>query len=136
MPSIFKQRLRISTLNTCECSSKDSKSGRRPWPGPHYSVNSTCMPPNAYSFAKSLNSVRGFHKYVLDAVLRTAPQRRRCHTGTCGHAQKYNTILTSYGTSAARRWLPQALALPTFLRRFFNGKRLRCGELRYGILAQ
>jgi len=32
----------------------------------------------------------------------------------CGLAEKYNTVLTDCGMPTVRRWLPQALALPSF----------------------
>jgi len=35
---------------------------------------------------------------------------------TCGLAEKHHTVLIACGTSAARCWLPQALALLTFIR--------------------
>jgi len=44
----------------------------------------------------------------------------------------YNTDLIDCGTPAVRRWLPQALVLPTFLATFLStGKRLLCGALRW-----
>jgi len=57
---------------------------------------------------------------------RTAPQFRQHAAGTCGLAEKYNMVVSACGTLAARRWLPQALALPTFFATLLsNGQRLR-----------
>jgi len=43
------------------------------------------------------------------------------------NAEKYNKVLIARGTPAARRWLPQALALPTFFRNFCRTKNaVRC----------
>ena len=47
------------------------------------------------------------------------PPVRRRHLRTCGECEKYITVLIVCGTPAARRWLPQALALPTFFATFF-----------------
>jgi len=61
---------------------------------------------------------------------RTASQfyRYAADTGTCGLAEKYNTVLIACGTPAARRWLPQAIALSTFFDVFVARKMLavRC----------
>jgi len=61
------------------------------------------------------------------------PLARRRHL-----RKKYNTVLIACETPAARRWLPQALALPIFFATFLSkGKRLRCGPygaLCYGIV--
>jgi len=59
---------------------------------------------------------------------------RRHAADTCGLAEKYNTVLIACGTPAARRWLPQALALPTFRDGLSNEKRLWCGALRWESL--
>jgi len=70
---------------------------------------------------------RGFHCYVNDATHRTAIPPECCwQLRTCG---KYNTVLIACGTPAACRWLPQALALPAFLRRCCRIKNA-CGALR------
>jgi len=64
---------------------------------------------------------------------RTAPHRNS--TGTCGLVKKINTVLIACGTPATCRWLPQARELTTFFAMFLsNGKRLRCGALRYGMM--
>jgi len=54
----------------------------------------------------------------------------------CGLAEKYNTVLTDCGMPTVRRWLPQALALPSFIFATFlsNGERLWCGAERCGAL--
>ena len=42
--------------------------------------------------------------------------------GTCMNAEKYNMVLTAYGTSVAHHWLPQALVLPTFIATFLSNR--------------
>jgi len=63
---------------------------------------------------------------------RTASQFHRYAAGTCGLAEKYITVLIACGTPAARRWLPQAIALSTFFRRFCCTENA-CGAVHYGI---
>jgi len=65
-----------------------------------------------------------------DSVTRRAPQCRRPAASTCGLAGKktHHGSNNACGTLAARRWLPQALALPIFSRRFlWNGVTVRNG---------
>ena len=69
----------------------------------------------------------GFHTQGFRNAIRNALQFRRHADDTCWLAEKYNRVLIACGTSAARRWLPQALALPIFSTTFLsNGKRLWC----------
>jgi len=42
------------------------------------------------------------------------PTQRNAIPPDVRECQKYNIVLTAYGTPAARCWLPQALALRTF----------------------
>jgi len=73
--------------------------------------------------------MRGFHQYITQ---RNAPKFRRHAAGTCGKIG--NTVLVACGTPAARRWLPQALALPSFFATFFVEPKTRSGfALHYAI---
>ena len=60
-----------------------------------------------------LTVTRGFCHCVIQRI---APQFHRHAAVTRGLSEKYNAVLTASGTPAARRWLPQALVLPTFFR--------------------
>jgi len=53
---------------------------------------------------------------------RTAPHRSSASMPPA-LAEKYNAVLTACGTTAARRWLPQALKLPTVFHDLFVARK-------------
>ena len=78
-------------------------------------------------FLMLVDNVCTIQDLFVTKPLHYAPQFRRHATGTYGLAEKYNMVLIACGTPAARRWLPQALALPTFFAKFLSDeKSLRC----------
>ena len=77
------------------------------------------------------NNRRLYAWFPYVRIFRSAQQFCRHAVGTCGGCGIYSTFLVASGTPAARRWLPQTLALPTsFATILSNGKRSRCIALQ------